>query len=53
MVDLTVENGIAWLTLNRPKVLNVLDLKSVRRPLNKIVRFAYKEAMARRPKETG
>ena len=28
-------------------------LKSVRRPLNKIVRFAYKEAMARRPKEIG
>ncbi len=31
MVDLTVKNGIAWLTLNRPNVLNVLDLTSVRR----------------------
>ena len=30
MVDLTVENGIGYLTLNRPEVLNVLDLASVR-----------------------
>lgn len=30
MVDLTVENGIGYLTLNRPEVLNALDLASVR-----------------------
>jgi len=30
MVELDVNDGIAWLTLNRPEVLNALDLASVR-----------------------
>ena len=30
MIELTIEKGIAWLTLNRPEVLNALDLTSVR-----------------------
>ncbi len=30
MIDLTIENEIAWLTLNRPEVLNAMDLDSVR-----------------------
>ena len=30
MEELEVNDGVAWLTLNRPKSLNALDLVSVR-----------------------
>ncbi|MBI3943343.1 MAG: enoyl-CoA hydratase/isomerase family protein [Chloroflexi bacterium] len=43
MVELSVEDGIAWLTLNRPQVLNALDRTTVQQYKEHLIELRQRE----------